>query len=342
MKRQLIIGVIGAGKIGRLHIENIANNLRSIKIKILADSCMNDEMSKWAKSLGVEQTCKNAESIFADKEIEAVLICSSTDTHADFIIAAAESGKHIFCEKPIALNVGEIKKALAVVEKAGVKLMVGFVRRFDHNHKKVRDYVLAGECGDPHIIKITSRDPAPPSLDYIRRSGGFFFDTTIHDFDMVRFLSGSEPDEIFAFANVLVDPAIGQAGDVDTSIVTIKFKNGALGVIDNSRQAVYGYDQRSEVFGSKGCARTSNDTANKVTLDSANGIIEDKPLWFFLERYNNAFIEEIRAFAEMIIENTEPPITGKDGLVSVYMAIAAYESLKSHKSIKLDEIMEKF
>ena len=200
-----------------------------------------------------------------DPNIDAVFICSSTDTHSPISIEAAKAGKHIFCEKPIDHDLDKIQEVLKAVKESGVKYQVGFNRRFDRNFKHVRDVVAGGGIGDVQIVKVTSRDPEAPPISYVKVSGGIFVDMTIHDFDMVRYLSGSEVEEVSTFGACLVDPAIGQAGDVDTCIITLRFKNGALGVIDNSRQAVYGYDQRVEVFGSKGMIAAENETPNNTT-----------------------------------------------------------------------------
>jgi myo-inositol 2-dehydrogenase/D-chiro-inositol 1-dehydrogenase len=230
MARKIKIGIIGAGRIGKLHAENISNNLKNVEIKAIAD-IFADKIRDWANSIGVKNVYKEPKDIFSDPEIEAVLICSSTNTHAQFTIEAANAGKHVFCEKPIDFDVDKIKDALEAVKKAGVKFQIGFNRRFDHNFKAVRDIVQSGKIGDPHIIKVTSRDPAPPPIEYVKVSGGIFLDMTIHDFDMVRYLSGSDVEEVYTNAAVLVDPAIGEAGDVDTAIISLKFKNGAIGVI---------------------------------------------------------------------------------------------------------------
>ncbi len=338
MEKKLKVGILGAGRIGRLHTENIIYRIPDVEVSAIADAFLNDDMIKWAKNLGVANITKDPDDIFKNDEINAVLICSSTDTHAKFIIDAAKAGKHIFCEKPIDYDIVKIKEALNAVEKAGVKLQIGFVRRFDHNHKKVHDTVKSGKIGDPHIIKITSRDPEPPPVNYIKVSGGLFFDMTIHDFDMARYLSCSEVEEVYAKATVLVDPTIGELGDVDTAIVILKFKNGALGVIDNSRKSNYGYDQRTEVLGSRGCVMVSNDTPNSAEIYTEEGIEKEKPLWFFLERYNDAFIAELRAFFDSILNDTEPLVTGNDGLQPVLIAMAANRSLKENRPIKIDEI----
>lgn len=336
--RKIKVGILGAGRIGKLHAENLTYNIPQAQIKTIADVYLNDNTIEWAKGLGIENVTKDSAEVFNDPEIEAVLICSSTNTHAQFIIEAAKAGKHIFCEKPIDHDIAKIKEALEIVEKSGVKLQIGFVRRFDHNHKKVHDTVIEGKIGDPHIIKITSRDPEPPPIEYLKVSGVLFFDMMIHDFDMARYISNSEVEEVSAQAAVLVDPAIGEIGDIDTAIVTLKFKNGALGVIDNSRKATYGYDQRTEVFGSKGCIAISNDTASTAVLSTTEGVFSDKPHWFFLERYNNAFVAEMKEFMTAIINDTEPVVKGIDGLKPVLIAMAAKKSLSEGRVVKMDEI----
>jgi len=232
------------------------------------------------KNLGIPHVTNNAEDIFGDPEISVVQICSSTDTHADYIIKAARSGKNIFCEKPVDLSVEKVKKALAAVKEAGVRLQIGFNRRFDHNFAHVRKLIDDGAIGQVQLVKITSRDPAPPPISYVKVSGGIFLDMTIHDFDMARFQAKSEVEEVYAQGAVLIDPEIGKAGDVDTAIIMLKFANGALGVIDNSRKAVYGYDQRVEVFGSAGAAAAENDTPSQVRLSDTSGVHADKPLLF--------------------------------------------------------------
>jgi myo-inositol 2-dehydrogenase/D-chiro-inositol 1-dehydrogenase len=277
-------------------------------------------------------------ALLADSSIDAVAICSSTDTHARIVIEAAEAGKHIFCEKPIDLSLDKIDAALDAVEKAGVKLQIGFNRRFDPNFRKVRAMVAEGKIGTPHIIRIISRDPAPPPLSYVKVSGGIFLDMTIHDFDMARYLSGSEVEEIYTAAAVLVDPAIGEAGDVDTAVITLRFTNGAIGTIDNSRKAVYGYDQRVEVFGSAGMIQAHNNTPDQDIYFDAEGVHSAKPLYFFLERYQESFIAEMQEFVQSIREDTVPPVTGIDGRIPVVMGMAAKKSYLERRPVKLSEI----
>lgn len=299
---------------------------------------MNDETAAWAKKMGVENTTKDYKEVLADPEINAVLICSSTDTHSPISVEAIQAGKHVFCEKPIDHDVEKINEVIDALKKNPVKYQVGFNRRFDHNFEAVRDAVAAGKIGDTHIIKITSRDPEPPSADYVKVSGGMFLDMTIHDFDMVRFLAGCNATEVYVEAAVLVDPAIGEAGDVDTAVITLKMENGAIAVIDNSRQAVYGYDQRAEVFGSKGMVATGNDTASAAVISSVDGVTGEKPLHFFLERYMDAYAKEIKCFIEAIENDGETPLGVEDGLQPVLMGLAAKKSLEEHRPVKIAEI----
>ncbi|MDR0885536.1 MAG: inositol 2-dehydrogenase [Clostridiales Family XIII bacterium] len=333
------IGLIGMGRIGRLHGENIANAIAGATLVAAADPMLNDEMKSWAESKGAKYIYADAEELINNPEVDAVFICSSTATHADFIIKSAGAGKHIFCEKPIHTDPAKIIEALDAVEKAGVKLQVGFVRRFDHNHKKVHDVVASGKLGNPHIIKVTSRDPEPAPIEYLRTSGGLFVDMMIHDFDMVRYLSGSEVTEVFAYGNVLIEPAIKEFGDIDTAIVSLKFANGALGVIDNSRAARYGYDQRTEVHADKGCVKVENDRDDMSEILTAEGTESAKPTWFFLERYTQAFIAETIAFVNAIENGEDVPVNGHDGLMPVYIAIAADKSLREGRVVKLDEVI---
>jgi myo-inositol 2-dehydrogenase/D-chiro-inositol 1-dehydrogenase len=254
------------------------------------------------------------------------------------LIEAARAGKQIFCEKPIHYQLERIDEALAEVDKAGVKLQIGFNRRFDPNFRKVRQMVAEGKVGEVHILRITSRDPAPPPIEYVKVSGGIFFDMTIHDFDMARYLSGSEVEEVYVAGGVRVDPRIGEAGDIDTAVVTLKFTNGAIGTIDNSRQAVYGYDQRVEVFGSKGMVAVANNTPDTHVYAAADGVHSAKPLYFFLERYTDSFIAELREFVAAVQNGTPTPVSGADGRAPVVIAMAATRSQREGRPVKLAEI----
>lgn len=331
------VGIIGAGRIGKIHAENIRYFIPEARVVAVADPIA-DKLGDWARGLGVERLTRDAREVLTDKGIDAVVVCSSTDTHADMVVAAAENGKHVFCEKPVDLSVAKVKRALAAVEKAGVKLQIGFNRRFDHNFRRVRELVQSGALGAPHLVRITSRDPAPPPAEYVKVSGGIFLDMTIHDFDMARYLAGSEVVEVYAQGAVLVDPAIGKAGDVDTAAVMLTFANGAIGVIDNSRKAVYGYDQRVEVFGAKGCAACSNDTPSSVVVSGEQGVQGDKPLYFFLERYKQAFIDEMKEFFAALANDRPTPVGGQDGLAPILIGLAAKRSLAEHRPVRIAEI----
>lgn len=332
------VGIIGAGRIGKVHTASICNIVKNATIKTIADPFMNEETANWAKSMGVSNTTKDYKEILADPEIDAVLICSSTNTHSPISVEAIKAGKHVFCEKPIDHDVDKIKEVIDALKDSKVKYQVGFNRRFDHNFEAVRNAVAAGKIGDPHIIKVTSRDPEPPSAEYAAVSGGMFLDMTIHDFDMVRYLAGCDAEEIYVQSAVLVDPAIGEAGDVDTAVITIKMENGAIAVIDNSRKAAYGYDQRAEVFGSKGMVATTNDTESSAVLSTADGVTGEKPLYFFLERYMQSFAKEVNCFIQAIENDTDTPLGVLDGLKPVLMGIAAKKSVKEHRPVKISEI----
>lgn len=325
MSEKLRIGIIGAGRIGKLHAANLVNRVSGAEVAAVSD-VVADAAKDLAESLGIPAYYQDYHKILEDPAIDAVFICSSTDTHSPISIEAALKGKHIFCEKPIDHDLDKIEAVLKAVKEAGVKYQVGFNRRFDRNFRHVRDVVASGGIGDVQIVKVTSRDPSAPPISYVKVSGGIFVDMTIHDFDMVRYLSGSEVEEVSTFGACLVDPEIGKAGDVDTCIISLRFKNGALGVIDNSRQAVYGYDQRVEVFGSKGMIAAENETPNNTTYYTADGVYKEKPLYFFLERYNDAFIQEETEFVSACLEDRETPVGSFDGLQPVLIAIAAKKS----------------
>ncbi len=336
-QKNIKVGVIGAGRIGKIHAENLSTRIPGVTVAAIVDVNLK-AAQELADKLHIENVYSDYRKIIEDKTIDAVAICSSTDTHADLIIAAAGAGKHVFCEKPVDHSLEKIDKAIAAVNKAGVQCQIGFNRRFDPNFKKLRDLVQGGQIGDLHILRITSRDPAPPPAEYVKLSGGMFLDMTIHDFDMARYLSGSEVVEVYAAGSVMVDPAIGAAGDIDTAIITLKFANGAIGTIDNSRKAVYGYDQRAEVFGSGGMAATANNTPNTSVYSNADGVVSEKPLYFFLERYMESFVAEMRDFINAIREGAPTPVTVLDGRKPVVIAMAARKSMLENRPVKLSEI----
>ena len=330
------IGIIGAGRIGKVHLKSITYNVPNATVKAIADPFMTAEAEEFAKKMGVQVITKDYKQIIDDPEIDAVLVCSSTDTHASISIEAIKAGKHVFCEKPVDHTVEKIQAVADALKGTNLKFQVGFNRRFDHNFAAIRKAVDDGRIGDPHIVKITSRDPEPPNPAYIKVSGGIFLDMTIHDFDMATFLVNSDVDEVYVQSAVLVDPAIGEQGDVDTAIITMKMKNGALCVIDNSRRAAYGYDQRAEVFGSKGMVATSNDTLSSAVVSDANGVTGEKPLFFFLERYMQSFSEEMVQFVDAIENDTEVPVGIHAGMQSVKIGLAAKKSVEEHRPVKVD------
>ena len=336
--KKLRLGVIGTGRIGKVHIATLVQSVPQADVIAIAD-VNSTSASEVAGAFGISTVFTNYEDIINHPDVEAVVICSPTDTHARYITEAAQAGKHIFCEKPVDLTLGVIQAALTEVEKAGVKLMVGFNRRFDPNFLKIKQLVEEGKIGDPHILKITSRDPAPPPAEYSAVSGGMFMDMTIHDFDMARYMVGSEVTEVYVNASCLVDPAIGEAGDVDTAIINLAFANGAMGVIDNSRKAVYGYDQRVEIFGSKGMACADNNYPENHRYFAADGVHGSLPLNFFMERYLDAYANEMKIFCNAVVNDLPLPVSGDDGLKSVAIALAAKKSVLEHRPVKLSEIL---
>ncbi len=334
----LNIGIIGAGRIGKVHAQSITFHVKNAQVAAIADPFMNDETKAWAEGLGIPKVSSDYHDILNDPAIDAVLICSSTNTHADIAIEAIHAGKNVFCEKPVSQDLSKIKEVMEALKGSNVKFQVGFNRRFDHNFRAVKQNVADGNIGDVHIVKITSRDPDAPSLDYVKVSGGMFLDMTIHDFDMVRYLTGSEVTEVSAYGAALVNPQIAEVGDIDTAVITMKLANGAIAVIDNSRRAAYGYDQRAEVFGSKGQVAVSNDTSSTAVVSTENGVTAEKPLYFFLERYMESFSREVYEFVDAVSNNTAVPVDINDGLQPVLIAKAAKKSLDEHRPVKLEEI----
>jgi myo-inositol 2-dehydrogenase/D-chiro-inositol 1-dehydrogenase len=336
--KKLKLGVIGTGRIGKVHIATLVQNVPQAVVVAIADINL-ISANEVAKAFGITSVFSNYMDVINHPEVEAVIICSPTDTHARYIVDAAKARKHIFCEKPVDLSLDVIKGAIKSVTTAGVKLMVGFNRRFDPNFSKIKQLVVDGKIGDPHILKITSRDPAPPPAEYSAVSGGMFMDMTIHDFDMARYIAGSEVTEVYTKATVLVDPAIGKAGDVDTAIITLTFANGAIGVIDNSRKAVYGYDQRVEIFGSKGMVCADNNYPENHRYFAGDGVYGSLPLNFFMDRYLEAYANEMKIFCNAVINDLQLPVSGNDGLMSVAIALAAKKSHLEHRPVKLTEIL---
>ena len=335
------IGIIGAGRIGKVHAKSAAG-VKGVEIKAIADPFMNAETEAWAKEQGIPNVYTDYHEILNDKEIEVVLICSSTDTHSKISLEAIEAGKHIFCEKPIDHDVNKIKEVMEALKKSNVKYQVGFNRRFDHNFMAAREAVKQGKIGELNVLKVCSRDPGAPPVSYIKVSGGIFLDMTIHDFDMVRFMSGAEVTEVYAMGGVLVDPAIGEAGDIDTAVISMRLDNGALAVIDNCRRATYGYDQRVEAFGSLGQVAIGNDTDSLAVISNADGVTAEKPKLFFLERYMEAYNREVASFIDAVINDKPTEVNVEDGLKPVLIGLAAKLSLAENRPVKIAEIEAKF
>jgi len=337
MGRKVNLGLIGAGRIGKVHAETIAFRIPEATLAAVADPNL-DAARELSARCGCPRAVSAADELLSDTALDAVLICSSTNTHADLVIQAARARKHIFCEKPIDYSLEKIDRVLAEVREAGVKLQIGFNRRFDANFQRVHRAVASGEIGAPHRIHIVSRDPGPPPISYVKVSGGMFLDMTIHDFDMARFLIRSEVREVFTAAAVRIDPEIGAAGDVDTAMIVLSFENGVIGSIDNCRRAPYGYDQRVEVLGSKGSIATENCYPNTAVVSTEDSVRRDLPLNFFMDRYLESFARELRAFVDAVGNDTPTPVTGLDGRAPVVMALAARKSYDEHRPVALHEV----
>ncbi len=330
------LGIIGAGRVGRLHANILTSRVPKAKLLTIADIFVESGKSA-AEAYGIPDYTADADELINSGDLDAIVICSSTDTHVGYIVEAANAGKHVFCEKPIDHDLSAIDRALRAVDANGVKLQIGFNRRFDAGHARLKRAIENGEIGRPHTLTITSRDPAPPPIDYIKVSGGLMMDMMIHDFDLCRFLLG-DVEEMYAMADVMVDPEIGAVGDVDTAKVMLRFENGAIGAIENSRQAVFGYDQRVEVFGSGGEARTGNVHPNQVTISDAGSVRRDLIMRFFVERYFESYVAEMIAFVEAIANDTDVPVNGDDGRAPVLMALAGMRSLQENRPVRLDEL----
>lgn len=327
----LKIGLLGAGRIGRVHAINIVGHARS---QLVAVSDVNEDAARsLAEAYGAKAASSDA--ILADASIDAVLIATSTDTHSDLMEKAAAAGKAILCEKPVDLSLARAQACLDAVSKTGVPVMIGFNRRFDPNFSAIRASIAAGEIGKPELLSITSFDPAPPPVAYVKVSGGLFRDMMIHDFDMANFLMGDVPKTVHASGTSIVDPEIGKAGDVDTAVVTLTYADGRIAVIKNSRRAVYGYDQRVEILGSEGLLSAGNVLENTVSKATKQGVTSAKPEFFFLERYMRAYAAEWDAFVAAVLDGAAIPVTLKDGVAALALAEAATASVKSGQPVAL-------
>jgi myo-inositol 2-dehydrogenase/D-chiro-inositol 1-dehydrogenase len=328
----LKVAVIGTGFIGSVHAKNIA---RHPGAELVAVSDANTEFAKKVAAATGTRAASDVREIFNSKEIQAVLIATPTDTHVDYLERAAEAGKAIYCEKPIGLDYAEAEKAVRTVRASGVPVMLGFNRRFDASHAAVKEAVDRGEVGKVEIVQLTSRGPKPPPIAYVKVSGGQLRDQTIHFFDLLRWLTRDEPVEVYAIGAALVDPAIGEAGDVDTSIVSLRLASGALCQIDSSRRAAYGYDERIEVFGSEGMVESARQNFRGLSLYKGRQVLRDglHPGWF--ERIEQSYYEAIDAFVKSVEKGTPPSPSLEDGLKAQFIADKATESMKTGRPIKL-------
>lgn len=332
------LGLIGAGRIGRLHAEHLRQRLPGADLVMVTDA-QEAVATACAADFGIPERGTDYRRLLEREDIQAVIVCSPTDTHTRIIEEAAAARKHVFCEKPIDPDLARIDRALEAVRRAGVLLQVGFNRRFDPNFRRVREAIVRGEIGVPHQVHIISRDPGPPPLEYVRRSGGLFMDMAIHDFDMAQFLVDGPIRDVFATGSVRVDPAIGEAGDVDTAVVLLRFESGVVAVIENCRKAVYGYDQRVEVFGSGGSIRVDNNYPNTALISGSECVHRDRPLNFFMERYTESYLEEMRVFLDAIRTGGVSPVSGEAGRVPVVVAQAARKSMELNRPVALAEIV---
>lgn len=331
------LAIVGLGRIGKIHLKNLCRNFPEVDVIGVMDVL--DESKNIADEFNVNYFVKTIYELIALPDLDGIVICSPTDTHADYVEKAAKAGKQIFCEKPLDLSLDRVREVTAIVEEAGVSLMLGFNRRFDPEFKKIRELVVNGSIGEPQIVKITSRDPGPPPVEYVKVSGGMFLDMTIHDFDMARYISGKQVKEVYAKGAVMVDPEIGKAGDIDTASIILTFEDDTMAIIDNCRRAVYGYDQRLEVFGNKGMAQAENNFPNNHKLYTESGVSSDLPLHFFLERYDASYNQEMKEFIDALVSGGKMPVDGNDGLMSIAIGLAAKKSVKENRPVKISEII---
>jgi myo-inositol 2-dehydrogenase/D-chiro-inositol 1-dehydrogenase len=335
-RRPVRVGVLGTGRIGRMHAQLLMREVPGATVSRVADA-VPAVASRVADELGVT-AADTIDEVLASPDVDAVAICTSTDTHVDLVVRAAQAGKAIFCEKPVSLDLAELDRALAAVESAGAPFMVGFNRRFDPGHASVHDAVRSGELGDLHTLRITSRDPAPPPPEYVAVSGGIFLDMTIHDFDMARHVAGSEVVSVFARGAVRIDPRIGEAGDVDTAVTLLTHADGTLTIIENSRQAVYGFDQRIEAFGANGMAVSDSRPRHAGWVRNAQ-VTRSEPLpWFFLDRYLESYRREWAAFVSYVRGGGPSPVDANAGRAPVLIGLAATRSLREGRLVAVSEV----
>ncbi len=335
MNRPVDIAVIGTGRIGSVHSRNLVRSIHEANVVALCDIRL-DVAQAVADELGVERVVQDYHELLEDKNIEAVLIATNTNTHAFIVKDCTMAGKHIFCEKPLALNLPDTDEVIQTVEKTGVKLQIGFNRRFDKSFRKVKDIVSSGQIGRPCILHIVNRDPEPPSYEYSATCGGMFLDMSIHDFDMVRFQIG-EVEQIYAIGNVLMAPYLKELGDVDIDVISLKFTDGTIGSIDNSRKCAYGYDQRLEVFCTDGTAMAGNEYENTARMGDTSGFHAARVPFMFIQRYADGYISEVRQFLQCVRDDKPVSPTAHDSRMAVLLGSAAWESYRQNRPVLMKD-----
>jgi len=334
--KKIRVGIIGLGRIGKIHLENLSTKIEGVEVIGVMNPSKEGQL--FANRFNVPLITDQANDIIHHPNIDAVIVCSPTNSHSDYVIKAALAGKAIFCEKPLDLSLTKVKETLEVVKTSRVSLMLAFNQRLDPHFHEVKQKVEAGVIGRLYTIHIISRDPEPPPISYIKSSGGLFYDMTIHDFDMARYLVNAEVTEVFAKGYNLIDPKIGKAGDIDTGVVMLTFENKVTVIIENSRKCAYGYDQRLEVFGSDGMLKTENPQKTMNYYLNAQGVHTSRYLNSFIDRYTASYFNEMKLFIESLQNDLPMPITGEDGLKAMLIAEAANLSVEKQRSISLNEL----
>jgi myo-inositol 2-dehydrogenase/D-chiro-inositol 1-dehydrogenase len=335
MNRPVRIAVIGTGRIGSVHTRNLVRSIHEASVAAVCDIRL-EVAQAVADELGIERVVRDYHELLEDQSIEALLIATNTNTHAAIVTDCAKAGKHIFCEKPLALDLQSTDDVIGTVEKAQVKLQIGFNRRFDRSFRRVKEIVSSGEIGRPCILHIVNRDPKPPTYEYSATCGGMFLDMSIHDFDMVRFQIG-EVEQIYAIGNVLMADYLKELGDVDIDIISLKFTNGTIGSIDNSRQCAYGYDQRLEVFCADGTAMAGNEYENTAVMGDGNGFLSAKVPYSFIQRYADGYITEVRQFLQCVRDDQPVSPTAHDSRMAVLLGMAAWKSFRENRPVSLHD-----
>lgn len=331
------IAVIGLGRMGKIHLKNLTQTIPYANVVVVADPMYPEENFK--KEYPGLPFIKDAEDAIALLEVDAVVIATPTSTHAALVEQCINNGKHVFCEKPLDLSLEITKTLLEKAKESGISLMIGFNRRFDPDFMQARKSISEGKIGNPQIVKITNRDPALPNIEFVKTSGGMFMDFTIHDFDMARYLMGKEVVEVYAKGLVFFDKAIAEVGDIDTALTTLTFEDGTYAVLDNSRKAVFGYDQRLEVFGDKGMIQVDNNLYNRNILYNEHGIHQALPLNTFTERYIHSYYKEMESFIDALLNNKPVPVQNDDIIMATVLAYAAKKSLDEQRPVKISEVL---